>query len=130
MFKSLVRTVALSSCALSFVVVDIPTAEAKLNCSGFRSQCVRWCNEWTETWDDYNSCRAGCLTAHGVCLTINSATIVFVREPPTTPQPGGPKPGGATTQPGLLETSPGLSPQGPAGTGGKPPAAPSGPVLR
>src|SRR5262245_18816295 len=99
MLKSLMRTAALSASALSFIVVNIPIAEAKLNCSGMRSQCVRWCNEWTETWEQYDACRAGCIAAHGICVAINAATLNVLSEPGTPPTP--PKPG--AVKPGLLE---------------------------
>jgi hypothetical protein len=112
-----------AACLFSFVVVDIPIADAaKLNCSAMRKQCVRSCHEWTETWSDYEACRGACLGIHGVCVAINKATSVHA-EP--TPPPDRPRPGGAT-QPGILDASPGFSPQGPAGAGspaGTPPAS-------
>jgi hypothetical protein len=130
MFRILIRGAALSAFALSLYVSNIPAAEARLNCGGMRSQCVRWCNEWTETWTEYYACRDGCLAAHGICVAINAAMSVFVRETDPPPPPTGPKgPGEAVKQPGLLEMSPVLTPQAPAGAGpaggARPPAPPA-----
>jgi hypothetical protein len=100
---------------------------AALNCRGFRHDCSRWCNEWTETWKDYHACIAGCDAAYGICKAINAAAAALSIAPAPPPPPKGPK--GLTT-PGILENAPEPSPTGPAGTGSPRPTAPAGPTIR
>jgi len=132
MTKLFIRGLALSAFALSAYLVDVPVAEAaKLNCGSGRSQCIRWCDSWTETWAQYNQCRNTCLAIYRVCVEVEWANEVSVRDAPSNRPPVPTRPGNQVIQPNLLENSPGLSPQGPAGTGSPTgPGRPAGPVLR
>jgi hypothetical protein len=117
--RRIYRAALLSAMFTLASVIPSAAAPQEDKCDFRLATCKRYCSAY-----EYGaSCVRECNYSWSMCMIeINPPASMPTGKPPKRKFPG----------PGLLESEPGLSPQGPSGTGrpGSVPVAPRGPVLR